>query len=206
MTVFEPLLLGLSTGPFCLGYCAPVLIPFLISEQRRTINTINLMALFFTGRLTGYIVIGLLSGVIGSALTEGQRKQFEIIANLSMGLLLLLFGLVKNFPELRLCRILRFDKSSWSSMLMLGLLTGINLCPPFMTAITCAVGSGTILKAICYFLLFFIGTSLILLPIWATGVFARFKELRNVARVCVLLSGIWLILKGGSMLMYEFTI
>lgn len=205
MYVFEPLLLGLSTGPLCFGYCAPVLIPFLVSEQQRFIRTIHLMSLFLLGRLTGYLVIGLFSGVLGSTLTERHLQDFSSIATVSMGLLLLMFGIVKNFPTLEICKILQFKKSSAFSMLVLGSLTGVNLCPPFIAAITGAVGTGTILNAVGYFLFFFLGTSFFLLPIWATGVFSRFHEIRNVARVCVLLSGIWLIVKGSSLLMYQLS-
>jgi sulfite exporter TauE/SafE len=202
MYVFEPLLLGLSTGPFCFGYCAPMLIPFLVSEQRRFMRTMQLLSLFFVGRLTGYLMIGLFSGVIGSSIAARHVQDFASIANIGMGLLLLMFGLVQNFPKLDTCKIFRFEKSSAFSILALGLLTGINLCPPFIAAITRAVGTGTILNAVGYFLFFFLGTSLVLVPIWVTGVFARFQDLRNVARVCVLLSGIWLSIKGIGMLMY----
>jgi sulfite exporter TauE/SafE len=196
MHIFEPFLLGLATGPLCFGYCAPMLIPFLVSEQQRFTRTIHLMALFLLGRLTGYLVIGMFSGMIGSTVTERHLQDFASIANIGMGLLLLMFGIVKNFPKLEICKILQFEKSSLFSILVLGLLTGVNLCPPFIAAITGAVGTGTILNAIGYFLFFFLGTSLVLLPICAVGIFSCFQEMRDVARICVLLSGIWLIVKG----------
>jgi sulfite exporter TauE/SafE len=163
--------------------------PFLVSEQQRFIRTIHLMALFLLGRLTGYLVVGMFSGMFGSMLSERHLQNFSSIATAGMGLLLLTFGIVKNFPKLEICKILQFEKSSAFSILVLGLLTGVNLCPPFLAAISGAVGTGTVLSAVSYFLFFFLGTSLFLLPIWATGVFSRFPEMRGVARVCVLLSG-----------------
>jgi len=203
MNILEPLLLGLSTGPFCLGYCAPMLVPFFVSEHRRFIRVLRLMAFFLTGRLIGYLLIGILSGMIANSIDERRLSYFELIASFGMGVLLLLFGIMKNFPRLEICKILRFDKTSAFSLVILGLLTGLNLCPPFIAAIAGAVGTGAILKAVTYFLCFFLGTSVVLLPICAVSIFTRFTEIRYIARICILLSGIWLVAKGIGMLLYR---
>ena len=50
----EAFLLGISTGTYCALYCAPVILPFLFSEEARDGRKNGLhIALFMLGRLVG---------------------------------------------------------------------------------------------------------------------------------------------------------
>ena len=65
MNFADGILLGLSTGFVCLAYCGPVLIPFLLGENKSIAgNTLNVV-LFLSGRLLAYIITGLAAGIIG---------------------------------------------------------------------------------------------------------------------------------------------
>jgi hypothetical protein len=97
---------------------------------------------------------------------------------------------VKNFPELKLCGVLgRSEKTTIGFAILVELLTGINICPPFLAAITQAAGTGTPLGSILYFLFFFFGTSVFIVPLFLAGLFSRIKEIRYAARVCIMLAG-----------------
>lgn len=195
--LLEAFLLGLSTGPVCLAYCAPVLAPFVVAEKKRKISsTVHLLILFLLGRLTGYIAIGLITGLLGNAVSKYENSSLIAIITILTGVMLFVFGFLKNFPEARLCRLWPGGKSSTVWALVLGLLTGLNICPPFIAAITGSVALGTVQGSLFYFIAFFIGTALYILPIVLLGPLSKIKSVRSVAQICLILSGIWFIIKG----------
>jgi sulfite exporter TauE/SafE len=197
----EALLLGLSTGPICLAYCAPVLVPLVLAAEKYTlIRTVRLLSLFLLGRFIGYMTIGLLSGLIGSAIFRHEGGTLPALVSLAMGVALLIFGLLKNFPEFKLCKIWPGGKSSiiWASVL--GLLTGLNLCPPFIAAIAGSALTGTVQGSMLYFGAFFVGTSLFIPPLLILGPLSRITSLRHIAKACLILCGIWFTFKGLFML------
>jgi len=53
--IWQGFLLGLSTGVFCLGYCAPVLVPYVLAEARPQLGVnLGLVGQFLLGRLAAY--------------------------------------------------------------------------------------------------------------------------------------------------------
>lgn len=195
--LIEGFLLGLSVSPLCLTYCAPVLAPFVTSEEKLKIKgTIRLLVLFLAGRLVGYVVIGFLTGIAGSALFKNGKSMFPVIITIVTGMILLFYGLLRNFPGLKLCSYFTNKNSSIIFMPILGLLTGLNICPPFVAAIIGASTLGAIPGAVVYFIVFFIGT-LVLFPLMAIwGFLTRWESARQIARVCLIIGGVWLIGKG----------
>ncbi len=93
--ILEAFLLGLSTGPICLAYCAPVLVPFMLAAEKYTfIRTVRTLSLFLLGRFVGYMIIGLLSGLVGSTLFQHEGGTLPAIVTLIKGIKLLVFGLL----------------------------------------------------------------------------------------------------------------
>jgi sulfite exporter TauE/SafE len=195
--LIEGFLLGLSVSPLCLAYCTLILAPFVTSEEKLKIKgTFRLLVLFLVGRLVGYVVIGFLTGTAGSALFKNSKSMFPAVITIVTGMILFFYGLLKNFPGLKLCSYFGNKSSSVIFMPILGLLTGLNICPPFVAAIIGASTMGAIPGAVFYFIAFFIGT-LILFPlmvIW--GFFTRWESARQIARVCLIIGGVWLLGKG----------
>lgn len=79
---------------------------------------------------------------------------------------------------------------------MVGFLTGIAICPPFLAAISGAIMTGSLVGAILYFSIFFLATSLYVLLLGLFGFLPGNETLQAIARVCLFLAGGWLILKG----------
>jgi hypothetical protein len=104
--------------------------------------------------------------------------------------------LLKNFPEFKLCKIWPGGKSSiiWASVL--GFLTGLNLCPPFIAAIAGSALTGTVQGSMLYFGAFFIGTSLFIPPLLILGPLSRITSLQHIAKACLILCGIWFTFRG----------
>lgn len=195
--IVEAFLLGLSTGTVCLAYCAPVLVPLVMSEERFHLARESLrLGIFLGGRLLGYLAIGLLVGVLSQAVRETAHSHLFAIVTFIMGLILVIFGFIKNFPGFKWCQAFPLKGSSSWWVFLLGLLTGLNICPPFLAAITGAAGLSGTSAALFYFTAFFFGTALYVPPLLLLGPLSTRPAVQTVARICLLLSGGWFILKA----------
>lgn len=67
--------------------------------------------------------------------------------------------------------------------LTLGLVTGLNLCPPFLAASVRAVQAGSLVGCMAFFALFFVGTAGWFVPVLATTWLARIQGATLVARI-----------------------
>jgi len=203
----EPLLLGLSNGTICLAYCAPVLVPFFLGEGAGTRRNIPLLLEFLLGRLIGYLVFAVLAWMLGLLLLPTLVWHQVIFggAYLLLAILLVVYG----FSNLK-------SRCSWESApgrlktlllrwpaavpLALGLLTGLNLCPPFLLAMTRAAATPGILHSVRFFVLFFVGTSIYFLPIPLVGAFSSLKSLQVVGRLACGIMGVYYSYLGIVML------
>jgi hypothetical protein len=89
-----------------------------------------------------------------------------------------------------------------------GLLSGLNFCPPFFAAASRAFaghgpGGPSALGGLAYFALFYLGTSVFFLPLLGLPLLERLKggkaaeSLRTVARIATLLLGIYFMVVLG---------
>jgi len=105
-----------------------------------------------------------------------------------------LYVVVRGWPQLSLCRLvneryLRFP-------ILFGLLTGVNVCPPFLLAISSALGAGTLLLGVVLFGGFFLGTSVYLMALLPLGYLGRWPNLRLVSLMTALLAGVFFLVLG----------
>ncbi|MBN2533392.1 MAG: sulfite exporter TauE/SafE family protein [Spirochaetales bacterium] len=193
----EAFILGLSTGPLCIASCAPVLVPFFASADRMKVKTdIMRMGLFMAGRLLGYLVTGLAAGLVGQAISPLFNSKTESVMSIVMGILLFLFGIIRNFPGIKFCEFFQRNRMTSSFVIIFGIVTGLSICPPFIAAFASSSAAGGIGLSILYFLFFFFGTSIFIFPLFLAGFISRVEELKGGARVCLFLTGIWFCVKG----------
>ena len=146
---------------------------------------------FSLGRFLGYLVFGFLAGFLG------RQIKFELFHNLA-SLATLLTGAFMIGYSLGLLRwgakvCARFF-GPIKIPLLLGFLTGVNLCPPFLASLSYVFNLRDILKSIFYFGLFFLGTSLYIVPLAFLGVFSRQTIFQKIARLSGVFVGIYFIL------------
>ncbi len=198
----EAFLLGLSTGPVCLAYCAPILVPLIVSEeeQHKYSRTLRLLGLFLLGRFGGYLSVGLVTGLLGSRIFKFGKGSPQVVLTLLIGIILLVLGLMKNFPHLKLCKIWPGGRSSAGWGVVLGFLTGLSICPPFIAAMTASAALGSLQGSIFYFTAFFFGTALYLPLMILLGPLCRIEAANHVAKICLILTGSWFTLKGLMLL------
>jgi sulfite exporter TauE/SafE len=201
-------ILGLSTGVVCLSYCGPVIMPYLLSEGKSISQNTGTVALFLSGRLLAYLIIGLLAGIIGSKLLQPLT-----IKNVFIGILYILLGLMMIFYGFHRFKEICLGKKSLhngagklqsgSYMLPLagGFVTGLNLCPPFLLAITGAMETGNITGSVLFFLTFFLGTVVYFIPLPFIGFFRRQHVLRIIGKFASILAGMIFIYKGFVLLL-----
>jgi len=200
-------LLGLSTGVVCLAYCGPVLVPYLMGEGNNISRNVGSVSLFLFGRLAAYLIVGILSGIIGSTLLQPStiKTVFLGILYVLLAIMLIVYGF-HRFRQLCLGRSQSSVKKSnarrWPFLLPLtgGFATGLNLCPPFLLAITGAVETGKIGGSLLFFFMFFLGTAVYFVPLPFIGFFHRQQVLRIIGKFASVLAGLIYLYKGVIML------
>lgn len=199
--VVRALLLGLSTGLFCAGFCVPLVGPLLLSEENRSVRrSASRVGLFLAGRLVAYLLFGLVFGALGDALTRvwGIKAVLLPLVYAILGVMMIVYAVVQSFPHVGLCRAVSPRIRSGWYIALVGFLAGINLCPPFLLAVTTVMDIGGPLRGALFFLVFFLATSVYLLPLFFAGLVSRFSAVRFAGRVAAVLAGLYSLYLAAS--------
>jgi sulfite exporter TauE/SafE len=196
-TLAEGFILGLSTGISCLATCGPVYAPYLMQYKRNLVKNLLVICELSAGRFLAYLVVGAAAGMIGKHVYfEGM--DLITASGYVLFSVFLLFIAFRTSRRDHHCHIDKIKKNSFFDRpLLLGLLTGVNICPPFLLALTKAFeGSGPV-AGMSLFASFFIGTTLLLLPVSAFGILGSKLEFRKIARWCAVVISLWFITLAG---------
>ena len=200
-------LLGLTSGTVCLTCCAPVLVPYLLGEGKSVRQNMSLLVEFLLGRLLGYLLFGIMAWTF-NLLIERRFALRELLfgtAYLILATMLIIYGFfnkrtrcaAKTMPAL----LQRLSSHSPSLLpLFFGMLTGMNICPPFLLAFAEAAGTSSIGGSLWFFWNFFLGTSLYLLPMLFFGVLRRFEPLQIVGKLTAGILGVYYLYIGTTMI------
>lgn len=186
------LLLGLSTGIFCLSYCLPIYIPLLLVEKRNKIQIWWVFLKFTLGRLIAYIIFGAVVGYLGSQLTGVFFQKTISLAMVVLALIMIAYSLGLTIPQSKLCHYFKKIKVPF----WLGFFTGINICPPFLLALSYGFKAGGIISGILFFTAFFIGTTIYTAPFTFAGYLSQNKILRQIGAFSTFLVGIIFLILG----------
>lgn len=169
------------------------MLPVLASDAKSGISrSTRRLLLFAAGRLFSYLMFGFAFGLAGGVLGRSSRLGAIMpYAHLFLGLLMVLYATVHSFPHWGFCRLLGPQLGTGRYALILGMVTGLNLCPPFLLAATAAAELGRPLSGLLFFLAFFVGTSVWLLPLAFTGLVNRFEPVRVAGRILAAMAGLW---------------
>ena len=190
----QGIFLGLSTGLSCLGSCGPVFVPLIMSENRRLKQCARVLGELAFGRLIAYLIFGAGIGYIGMRI-EGLLFQKAIAgAMIILSALLILFAVTRGFPHLSICRVV--NKRQIRYPIIFGLLTGFNVCPPFLLATSRTFDLASISKGIFLFAGFFAGTSVYLVLLLPLGFLGRWQNIRIIGVLTAMLSGVYFLFMG----------
>lgn len=196
-------LLGLASGANCLATCAPMLLALLTAGAGAGRHCFGLLGFFLLGRAAAYTLLGMLAWGFGNAIERWPAWHSLI---LGLGLIvcagfLLWYGFGptpgEKVPGGRLppC-VNRRSYHTPGLALAGGIITGMNPCAPMLLAFAAAAQSRTLLEATAFFLAFFAGTSLYLVPLPLLGFLGRSERARLVARLVVGLMGVYYLYLG----------
>jgi sulfite exporter TauE/SafE len=194
MTVFiSGFLTGLSVGIYCLSLCLPIFVPLFLSQKRDTKSSFWVVIQLSLGRLLGYISFGLFVGYLGLTIQSRLVHQLVGFSTSILGLSMVGYslGLINWGP--RACR----RSFVWVKIpFLLGFLTGVSPCPPFLASLSYVFNLQNILFATAYFLFFFLGTSVYIVPLAFLGFFSRETKFHKIARISSIIVGIYFLISG----------
>jgi hypothetical protein len=210
MTTF---LLGLSLGGGCLTHCGPVLLPMLLCEGARRLR---LAAAFLAARLCGYALVAAAVWAFGrfaGAAALFNSRFFGAAVELLLGAYLLVYSLrAKKTTCGEDCAagggktaFARFKQGGAAFAARTGFLTGLGFCAPMMALVAEGTRQGSFLGTAWTFFLFFLGTSAVLVPLFACG-FAcggRTKTIREIGFLAGLAASALYLFQGTMLLITE---
>jgi len=200
----EGFVLGISGGASCLIYCMPILFPFLMNKGQGVRKNFWSLILFFGGRLIGYLLFGMAAWAIGSVILESEPQKSYITGSTYIFISIML--LLEFFREKRCLakKVGKFNeklqKYGYLFPLILGLATGLNLCPTFFLVFTEAASLNSMLESVSFFFFFFLGTTLYFIPVPFIGVLAKKEELKIVGNFLIVMIGVYYLYKGFILL------
>ena len=178
------LLTGMAAGTACLAVCGVVMLPLVLGARRDLWRSYGILLQFSAGRLGAYLVVGALAGWCGTLLHDSAWYPWLNVGLTFLAGVVLLHWLAQP----RGCAPAHCGRPSWAPLL-LGVVTGLSVCPPFVAALATAVTSGSILRGILYFAAFFAGTTLYLLPLPLAGSLTRWPFWLRVGRLAGVIIG-----------------
>jgi sulfite exporter TauE/SafE len=196
--ISQGVLLGLSTGVFCLVTCAPVYVPFVLSEDRKLWGNILAVGEIAAGRLIAYLLFGLILGILGTQISGPRLNKAIGTTMILLSVLMLIFVVTKKWPHFGLCKL---SKKYVNYPAFFGFLTGINVCPPFLLAMSIALSYTSIAGSIILFGGFFVGTSFYLILLVPLGLAAKVESIRQIGLITSVMSGVLFLVLGVGYLL-----
>lgn len=199
---FQGFLLGLSLGAGCLATCAWIYGPVLASKRNDWKQGLLSVILLSAGRFLSYAVFGLAAGWLGHAVSDMPwLKHLLLILSYFLLSLYLLATVFLRFQGLRTeCPPQRYERYAGHPF-VLGILTGINICPPFLLAIARSFETGP-LNGLLLFSGFFLSTTIYLLPLAALSLLSHRRWFRLVGVSASALVAVWFLLTAVRMAYY----
>lgn len=195
--ILEGLMLGLSSGIYCVGACLVFFAPYLLIEGRQKVfENLGQITLFMSGRFIAYVAFALIIGFIGAAYQVIFTNRFSNICLIIASLLMLIYSLSRSFKDPGFCAPLIRRFSLMRMPFYLGLFTGLNPCPPFLVGVARLLTLNNIAAGAVLFVAFFLGTSVYMIPLLFISYLNRSQRFKQVGIMVALLSSVWFLFTG----------
>lgn len=203
--------LGFFGSLHCIGMCGPLALAVISNKGQKGLPAIGSAFLYNFGRTIGYIALGILFGLLGSAISLSGLQRF---VSVGLGAIMIIFALfsinpdqlISDFPALRkvytyisgtLSHLLH--KSKNVPLLYLGTINGFLPCGLVYIAIAGAISLSNIWGAMGFMFFFGLGTfpGMILISIGQQAVNSSVRvSLKKLYPVISFIMGAYLIYRG----------
>jgi sulfite exporter TauE/SafE len=208
-TFGEALFLGLASGPACVASCGPVLVPSLLAESAGLRLSVRYLSLFLAARLVGYLLFASMAWELGTLVVHRvpTNSMTFALVHILLGVTLLLYAYVAGrscdhaCAGQRLVTIGLHPKRGVPGAAILGFLTGVSFCPPFVAAGIRAAEATNIGSALLFFFIFFLGTSAWFFPFAGMCWVRRNEGVLTVARMAMVLIASYYLFAGLAILL-----
>lgn len=205
--VTEALVLGLATGPVCFASCGPVVVPWLAVQEKGIGKHSRQLGVFLAARLAGYLLFAALIGLMGESLPATWARNSWAMGATRLLIAIALVAYAAGWrprklgtPKQALVQIGVPPKHPTRGAVLLGFLTGLSVCPPFLVAGVRAAALGSLPGALVFFTVFFVGTAVWFVPLVLMGYVRRTQGFVMVARMTAALLACWYAFSGLLML------
>ena len=189
--------------------CGPVLVPSLLAERAGLRLNTRYLSAFLGARFLGYLLFAAVAWELGALLSLPPAPRLLLIGvvHLLLAGVLLWYAYSAGLACAHSCSGAELvtigvtKKRGVPGAAVLGFLTGLSLCPPFVAAGVRAAGLGSVAAALVFFAVFFIGTSLWFVPFVGLGCVARNEAVTTVARMAMVLIALYYGCLGLAMLL-----
>ena len=205
-------LMGLIGSVHCIGMCGPLTMALPFSLQKNIFKYLA-MALYHTGKIMSYAILGLIVGLFGKQLFVIDTQQsISIIIGVFMLVYVVWIYLVKvntrfnplQFIQVPILKALSslFKNKHVTVFIVLGFLNGLLPCGMVYLALGSAMSTGHPLDAAIFMAFFGIGTMPALLMVAVCGQMVNFewrRKLQKALPVFIFGMGVMLILRGMNL-------
>ncbi|MBK8846152.1 MAG: sulfite exporter TauE/SafE family protein [Bacteroidetes bacterium] len=203
--------LGLLSSFHCAGMCGPIAI-MLPVDNRSTINLIAGRLIYNLGRVGTYILIGVMAGFLGLAISlQGFQRELSMIAGLTILVTLLISFTTKGklffyrlsqklTAPMRVPLKMLFTKKTMLSLFFIGTLNGLLPCGFVYAAAAGATASGSVGGASLFMLFFGLGTFPVMMTFSLLSNFAgtRFRKIyARVSPIAMAILALLLVVRGA---------
>lgn len=212
MDFWQPLIIGLLGSFHCMGMCGPIALSLPLKEN--SLNTKVLSGVLYNlGRVTTYIILGLVFGMLGFGIHIWGIQQWVSIGVgtlmiLSVGFPILFHGrkitggLDHLFSGFKKYFGRFFGFRTYLSTLVIGLLNGLLPCGLVYIALAGALVSTSPLNGALYMMAFGLGTIPALLALSLLGNVVTMTFRRNAQKLIpflIIMIGVLFVLRGMNL-------
>ena len=200
----EAFVLGLASGPACVASCGPVVVPSLLAERSGVRPQARYLAVFLATRLCGYLAFAAVAWEMGTllALPARERSWFFAVIHILLACALGWYAYSAGHAcapaavGSELVTIGPAGRRRVPGAAVLGFLTGISLCPPFVAAGVRAAEMANLVAALLFFAIFFVATAVWFVPFAGLGWVRRNEAVTTVARMAMALIAVYYFYAG----------
>ena len=212
MDFLQPLIIGLLGSFHCMGMCGPIALALPLKENSWNTRIIS-GVLYNLGRVSTYVFLGLLFGLLGLGIHIWGFQQWVSIGVGTIMILSVAFPVIFHGSELtgRLDALLSgfkrffgrfFGFRSYLSTWIIGLLNGLLPCGLVYIALAGALVSTTPIDGALYMMIFGLGTMPALLVVSMAGNIISMTVRRRVQQLIpflIILIGVLFVLRGMNL-------